>query len=249
MLKTPVLIPARNAPFVGETIAALGEAAWPIVVPNGCTDDTAAIAEGAGATIVPCEQEGKMPALQAGIRFLGDMALSAPLMTVDADTVPMFPKRFVPTMVQARQKLDPRSPALLVGPLRYVNGCSMASDAARTLLQAYGQYRSRFDPSTGRFGGSSMLFDMAGNQKLLDDILGLDNLWPYEDVALKDRVVENGGNTMKVMSARAFAATESKREESIFTRLRLGRVAALEARAASYLADAPPGSIPYASQS
>ncbi|HSX05344.1 MAG TPA: hypothetical protein VLF69_02660 [Candidatus Saccharimonadales bacterium] len=245
MSKIPALIAARNAPRVGETVSALADTAWPIVIPNGCTDDTAEIAERAGATIVDCDVEGKTPALQAGIQFLGEAALHEPFMMVDADTVPVFRSRFVDAMGAARSRLDPDKPALLVGPLRYIRGASFTSDLARTVILARRQFRSQFDPNAGRFGGNSMLLDINGNEALLDAILGLGNLWPCEDEAIKDAVVSHGGNTLKVMDVRALATTDCRSAVGFFERLKIGAAAASAAWERSYADDAPEGSVPY----
>ena len=70
-MKVSFLIPAYNeAGTIGEVlerIAALGLDAQVIVVDDGSTDETAAIAEGAGATVVRQPNRGKGAAIRAAI--------------------------------------------------------------------------------------------------------------------------------------------------------------------------------------
>lgn len=67
-----VVVPAHNeAPVIGRLLRGLLAGAEPsemqvVVVPNGCTDDTAAVAEGYGVEVVALEQAGKYAALRAG---------------------------------------------------------------------------------------------------------------------------------------------------------------------------------------
>lgn len=57
-MKIPVLIPARNeAAFIADTIASLPESTEPIVIPNGCSDETESIAIENGATIAADSQK------------------------------------------------------------------------------------------------------------------------------------------------------------------------------------------------
>ncbi len=79
-MKVSFLIPAFNeAPTIGEVlerIAALGLDAQVIVVDDGSTDDTAAIAEAAGATVVRQPNRGKGAAIRAAIEVAdGEIAV------------------------------------------------------------------------------------------------------------------------------------------------------------------------------
>src|SRR3990167_8107104 len=92
-MKVPVLMPARNeAVSIGRSLDALASQRLevePIVIVNGCTDNTAEVAIDRGATVLEAE-EGKTAALQQGLRYLGERSL-APLLTIDADSVPISP--------------------------------------------------------------------------------------------------------------------------------------------------------------
>src|SRR5438874_618123 len=86
-----IIIAARNeSRHVGESLDALSQQTYnvePIVVVNGSADKTADIARTAGAFVLESE-EGKMRAIQAGLRYLGRRALE-PLLILDADTRPL----------------------------------------------------------------------------------------------------------------------------------------------------------------
>ncbi len=77
MDKTPVIIAAFNEErYIGGTLQALPAAeVEPIVAVNGSTDSTAEIARSFGATTLEFEDQGKLPAQQAALRYLGDRAL------------------------------------------------------------------------------------------------------------------------------------------------------------------------------
>lgn len=73
VLPISVLIPALNAErFIGEAIASVHaqtrQVAEIVVVDNGCTDRTAQIAAGLGATVIAEEQRGLSRARNAGLR-------------------------------------------------------------------------------------------------------------------------------------------------------------------------------------
>jgi glycosyltransferase involved in cell wall biosynthesis len=80
-----VVIAAHNeAPVIERCLAALtGEVDEVVVVPNGCTDDTAGVARRCGATVVELAEPSKAAALNAG----DAAAKSFPRLYVDADVV------------------------------------------------------------------------------------------------------------------------------------------------------------------
>ena len=79
-MKVSFLIPAYNeAPTVGDVLAKVAQLeldAQLIVVDDGSTDDTAAIAEAAGATVIRQANRGKGAAIRAAIPLVeGDIAV------------------------------------------------------------------------------------------------------------------------------------------------------------------------------
>jgi len=77
-----LVVPAHNeAPVIGRLLRGLLAGAQPgelevVVVPNGCTDDTAGVAASFGdpVQVVPLTQPGKYAALRAGANAEGQAA-------------------------------------------------------------------------------------------------------------------------------------------------------------------------------
>ena len=89
MTAISVIIPVYNdAPLLGRCLAALAAQTRPadeiVVVDNGCTDDSAAVARAAGARVVVEGKRGIAPASAAGF----DAARGDLLVRLDADSVP-----------------------------------------------------------------------------------------------------------------------------------------------------------------
>jgi glycosyltransferase involved in cell wall biosynthesis len=85
-VRTVALIPAhQEAPRIGRVVAAAQRHLPVVVIDDGSTDDTAAVAEAAGATVLrQFPNAGKGAALRAGFRHaLGSDATAA--VTLDAD--------------------------------------------------------------------------------------------------------------------------------------------------------------------
>ena len=95
-MKISFLVPAYNeAATIGEVLARieqLGLDAQVIVVDDGSTDDTASIAEAAGATVVRQQNRGKGAAIRAAIPLIeGDIAVIQDAdMEYDPGEVPML---------------------------------------------------------------------------------------------------------------------------------------------------------------
>jgi hypothetical protein len=242
-MKTPVLIAARNeAAHIAKTLEALPVTVEPIVIPNGCVDNTAEIAARAGATIVKGSPEGKMPALQHGLHHLGDRALE-PLIILDADSYPLFPKRWPLPLLAGRERLDTQEPAVVVGPYVF-NDIDFVSSAWRNLGH-WRQYikKARHDQNHGAAGCNSLI-DLK-RASVLRAIMDLPNIWPREDVAIKDTILEQGGNFGKSVHPLAIVATRGDRFPGWLKRIRLGRAVSQQGIRQSYLDEAAPGSVPY----
>lgn len=242
-MKTPVLIAARNeANHIGTTLHNLDRVSEPIVLLNGCSDKTGRIAEHFGATVIDLGAEGKLPAIQEGIRYLGSRALE-PFLTLDADSHPVFMKSWIPALETGRKRLSPHLPAVVTGPSIYTD-MGLVGGAYKTLadLKALvGHSRSNYD---GPFCGRNMLLDIK-NEETLDRVLALPHYWPGMDVAMKDAIIQNGGETLKLIRPDAAVFTSGDRYPSLKERISLGRAATTNKVFDSYVEDSAPGSIPY----
>ena len=98
-MKTPVIIPAYNEELnIKTTLDSLpADLVEPYVMVNGSTDKTAQIAELTGAKVFNLIEQGRLPAVQYGLRQLGKLALE-PLFMIDADTRLQFPNRWYARM-------------------------------------------------------------------------------------------------------------------------------------------------------
>ncbi|HVS58619.1 MAG TPA: glycosyltransferase [Candidatus Saccharimonadales bacterium] len=240
----PVLIAARNeAQWLRGTLTSLPrDGVEPIVIPNGCTDDTAAIAENFGATVLNCPEEGKMQAIQTGIRHLGQRSVE-PFVTLDADSQVMFPQHWLGTMLRERSNVDVTRPAVVIGPTVYRGIGLRALVGTARLFYLY--HQQRLEKDLGPYCGRNMLID-PHRADLVAALLDLDKLWYGEDQAIKDIVVDHGGNSLKSASLCAAVRSDGSRLPSVWSCLIPGGFQrAHEEVVKSYLAEAPPGSRPY----
>ena len=243
-MRIPILIAARNeASWIGRTLDSLPrDGVEPIVIPNGCTDNTAEIAESFGATVLNCPAEGKMQALQAGIRYLGKEAIE-PFITLDADARVLFPSRWAGRLLRERARVDNDSSAVAIGPTLY-RGKGFGS-VVRTARHFYVQHRDHYQNSRGYYCGRNMLIHPV-RADVVEGLLALGPLWPGEDRAIKDVIVNHGGNAFKSVNLLAAVASDGTRLPGLGILLGPdGRRNSHTQLIASYLAEAPPGSMPY----
>jgi hypothetical protein len=235
----PVLIPARNeAAHIATTLGSLPEEAEPFVIPNGCVDDTAVIAEDFGVTVLNGSPEGKLPALQFAIKHLGERAIE-PFVSLDAETRPVLPNKWLTTMLARRSKLDPERPAIVTGP-HFFEGLNPISLALKNALHCYDLLSLHRNPEWA-MGGTNMLFDLQ-DETTVQRVLELPHIWPLEDKALRDVVVRQGGMVANTIHPNARVVTDARdRSTSLYDKLRYNQ----PSQVSSYLEDAAPGSIPY----
>jgi glycosyltransferase involved in cell wall biosynthesis len=100
-MKTPVVIAALNEERnIGRTLDTLPrDLTEPIVVVNGSSDNTAAIARRFTDQVYDLPEQGKMPAIQFAMKRLGNRALD-PFIVLDADSAPIFPRHWSDAMVK-----------------------------------------------------------------------------------------------------------------------------------------------------
>jgi hypothetical protein len=242
-MSVPVLIPARNeTSHIVKTLEALPEEAEPFVIPNGCTDETAELADRHGAVVLEGSPEGKLPAMQFAMRHLGERALE-PFVTLDADAQPRFPKRWIGALLKARGKLDPDRPAMVTGPFIYEGLDPITAVIRNTAQRRY--LRQAYEDPKEAMSGANLLFDLQ-NERVLQGVLRLPNVWPFEDEALRDRIVDYGGQLTKTIHRSAMILADGNdRHMSLWKELKRTSAANEKWLKASYAADAPPGSIPY----
>lgn len=239
-MKVPVVIPARNeAEHIATTLGAMPEAAEPIVIANGCTDDTAAIAEAHGALVLESPVEGKLPALQLAIGHLGGRALE-PFMSLDGDSQPRTPDAWLPAMFRARARLDTEQPAVVTGAYRFTHHGQLTTPV-RNFMKWWEQ---RLNHTELALSGTNMLFDLQ-TEGLVASLMDLPNIWPSEDAAIRGRVRDAGGALANTLDSDAIVLTDADRLLGAFGTLRHSSSASAERLQASYAADAPAGSMTY----
>lgn len=119
-LRFDVLVPAHDEQVgIGRTVTNLLALRWPrelfrvLVVADNCSDDTAALAEAAGATVLvrnDPSRRGKGYALEAGFGRIRADGLSDATVVVDADTLvsPDLLERFAAHLESGHQALQAR---------------------------------------------------------------------------------------------------------------------------------------------
>lgn len=242
-MSVPVIIPARNeAEHIATTLQALPPDVEPYVVPNGCKDETATIAESCGAVVLHGSTEGKIPALQFAIQHLGERALE-PFLMLDADSHPRFPNRWLQAMWDARETLDMSRPAVVTGPYLF-EGHDPITSTIRNLSKRWDLRSLHKDPESS-MSAANMLFDLQ-EEIVVARILALPNIWRAEDKAIRDQVRLSGGHLAHTINRHARVVTDATdRHLNLFQELMLSASANHRRLEASYTADAPPGSMTY----
>lgn len=239
MQRIPVIIPAHNEELrIGATLDRLDAATtWPIVISNDSHDGTVAVAEEFGATVIDLEAPGKMPALQAGVKYLGERALD-PVIYLDADSYPVFPRSWAAAMTRSYDAHT--GPAATNGMIAYHEG-SVASDSIRTAYRAYRSVGARLSDDHRIAHGANMSTRFA-TQELLAAYIDMPHIWPGEDRAIAKLVLNHGGVFTPLVDPRSAVSISSRYCMSVQDRLRLGRRRAGVVRQQGYLARAAAGS-------
>lgn len=239
-MPTPVIIAAYNeAERIGSTLDALdNKTCGPIVVANGCDDETAAIARGYGVHVIERAEQGKLLAIQEALHCLGARALG-PVLFLDADSQPRFPRLWAKTM---QGNIDPDTAHVRAGSLSYTGG-SVIDDlgwTAKAQRDAYMAVRS----GTPRFCGANMLTQFH-NERILGKILELPHIWLGEDHAIGLEVAENGGAMDQLVDIRANVKTSARYLPSIAHVLSVGSEEAKKEIGRRYKERAAPGSMSF----
>ncbi len=211
-MKTTVLIPAYNeAEKIARTLKRLPrDLVDPIVLLNGCTDGTRRVVDSYNVRSQSYDERGKLPAIQATLRKMGTAALE-PILLLDADTCPIFPRSWHNVMTRALSLED--RPTYVGGPVIFtprqegVIGESVALSAFRMLD---GIQRSRTDVAQGdaAYYGPNQAIKI-GESQILEEILELPHYWPKEDLAMaKEIASEDRGVMRQVVNLRAAAFSQ-----------------------------------------
>jgi glycosyltransferase involved in cell wall biosynthesis len=248
-MEIPVIVAARNeAQNIGRSLDTLSKQIYkvePIVVVNGSTDRTADIARSTGARVLESD-EGKMRAIQEGLRFLGKRALDDVLI-LDGDSRP-FSNKWSRRLTAETRMLPAENPAIVWGPYVFSEDINPVAGAFFTATSMYISWadRRKESPRTVR-GGNTCL--KIRDDELLEDFLNLDNYWPREDVAILDTAMEHNANKKVVLSLEAWVLTSGVRLNEALKRIIKERRHASSIYDDSYASEAPPDSKPYYSES
>lgn len=247
MSGTPVLIAACNEEAtLAQTLERLPRDVKPHVILNGCTDQTADVARSyADSGVVVLESDpGKMAALQAGIRTLGTRAMD-PLITLDADSYPIFPERWTSALSRGRAALNLGKPAVVVGGAVYHGHNSLAGNIVSTTMEGLRQHQARHQHDKGNFPGRNMLIHLQ-SMRLVDAALAAPNLWPGEDQFFADLAVAGGGHTRKLGGVASAVWTLGDRQPGFWSRITTTRAQRQATISSSYAASGIPGvTVPY----
>lgn len=244
-MNLPVIIAARNEELqIGRNLDVLSrqlQRVEPIVVVNGSTDRTADIARQAGATVLE-SPEGKMPALQEGLRYLGKRALNS-LLILDADSRP-FTKKWSRHMGNELGSSLERNPAMVWGAYVYneeINPLLAVFFTGTTMRVAWAD-RHKERPRTVR-GGNAGLF--IKKSKLLEEMLALENYWPREDVAIFDTMKSHAAEHKVTLRPDAWVLTSGYRITQTLKRIVRERKHPSLVMDDTYAREAPLDSKPY----
>jgi len=243
-MEIPIIIAARNEELhIGSTLDALSRqdsGVEPVIVVNGSTDATADIARQAGARVIESD-EGKMIAIQAGLRHLGKKSLG-PLLILDSDSRPMF-KGWSSRLTGELTQLPVENPAIVWGPYIFNGEINpvLGLVLSATSMQVSWADRNSSSPRTVRGGNTGLRLDM----QTLERLLSLENYWPREDVAIFDTLKEGGGNKKVVFHPEAWVKSSGHRATTALKRIIKERRDPNAVYDELYAADAPPNSRPY----
>lgn len=243
-MRTPVIIPAFNEERrLERTLLTLPDSVAPIVAVNGSTDLTADIAERFGAEVHVIPEQGKLPAIQRILRSLGDRALE-PLLILDADTRPLFPKSWHKLMLH--ELSTDGIPQVVGGPV-WFTGKPVGETVIRSVWRAGRALASAHDSSLDRVGqcGPNMAIKIENN-RVLKAVMDLPHFWPGEDLALTQAVIDNGGDYRQPVHPFTFTLTPSSLSfVSLTLRRRIGRDESRKIIRQRYADRGATGSMPY----
>lgn len=216
-MKTPVIIAARNEQLhIATTLASLPAESRPIVVANGSSDKTAKIANSFGVELIELKEPSKVRALQAGIEQIGKVVTQG-FVILDADTRPVFPRQWL----SSYQKVFNAGEEVVCGPLFYGPDKGRLVGLARS-VKSYSRNLNNLRTGNDDYvHGANM--GIRTNIEVIEEILHLPNIWPCEDMALRDLVIEHGGDFSIRPSLLMAVVSSARGYQGLGERLRSGR--------------------------
>lgn len=228
-MKTPVIIPAYNeAETIGSTLKRLDEnTVEPFVIVNGeeGATETVEAAQQYTSEVYISDAQGKLPSIQFALRTLlerdADM-VNKPILFLDADSTPVFPKRWHDTMTQAVSGDMSRVAAGLLG---YKDG-TILDTTLRTGRRIQESAKAKANGNFNGVYGANMAMKF-GSEEKLEEILELDHIWPGEDRYMARLLSEENPDRFKqVMDMGSIVLASARFLPSFWYRLRNGAGAA-----------------------
>jgi hypothetical protein len=178
----------------------------PIVVVNGSSDRTADVANEFGCKVLDLPEQGKLPAIQASLRYLGERALE-PIMILDADTRPVFPRLWHRGMLRNLQTSPADIPEAVGAPIWYTEA-DIVNASLRSVLRYAKALKLRAGPVENDIAQSGPNMGIhIKRQETLDQVLELPHYWPGEDKAIIFTVLSNNGHLAQPTSPSVLALT------------------------------------------
>jgi glycosyltransferase involved in cell wall biosynthesis len=243
MSRTPVLIAARNeGAYIERTLRSLdASTVEPFVLANDCQDNTSAIAESFGAHVTVCSEEGKLPALQTGLRLLGSRALGN-VLYLDADATPLLREPWVRSMTDPTAR-TPGIPMMVNGMIMYRDR-SLASCVLYSIQRKIPETRAHYSSEPVFVNGANILTRLF-DSKTLEAILALPHYWPGEDRAMARTILNRGGVYLHSMDPRTHVAVSARFKRPWLSQFADGWEMYSSSVREDYLKRAPKGSMPY----
>lgn len=251
-MKTTVLLPAHNEAFtISRTLDSLPrDLVDPIVVLNGCEDDTKSIVQSYGVQIYEYLEKGKLPAIQATLKQLGKKSFE-PMLLLDADSEPLFPKQWHDTLLASLVE-DPRSTYVSAPVLfsRRPNGQRGEAIALTAFRQLGGLVQSTKNIERGKAAYYGPNQGIKLDQQSLERVVELPHYWPKEDVAMARAIVKDEEGVMhQLTSLRSAVRSQVSASMPPLHHWITRGIKTIDTEITKkYRESAPPASIPYDSQ-
>ncbi len=202
-----VIIPANNEEdTISGCLGSLpSKSVHPVVVANGCTDNTAELALKYGATTYELEIGSKLGAIQYALRK--HWSPGRPFVILDADSRILFSKQFASLVIRKTLSWEC---VVLNGILAY----SPEADESRiayipTLARIGYVFKHQYIDRVGTVTGQAEI--IKPNEAAFDAILAFpSNIWPGEDIALADAVYKCNGDSILDLDPRLTVVTNRR---------------------------------------